>query len=173
VKGQLGNGTTISSRLPVDVSGLASGVTTIGGGDCLSCAAMSAGGAKCWGDGMVLGSGWRIDSSVPLNVDFSVHQTIVLRGSKPAGRIARGTTVTFTATVSPRSPAGTPVVVRFVVYSVIGVAFDGLVIADANGQARLRWTFSTAGSWKVHASAKANAAYGASAWSTLIRYTVR
>jgi alpha-tubulin suppressor-like RCC1 family protein len=177
--GELGHGfgTGLYSLIPVDVVGLSSGVKAIDAGEAYACAATIEGFAKCWGDNLEyqLGNTTRLKfSEVP--VDVIPWQVITLRASKAAGVIARGTAVTFTATVSPPLPGGRPATVRFEVYHRVGSTWQPAttrdVSASATGTATLLWTFSTPGSWFVRARALAAGGYAASSWSANVRYAV-
>jgi alpha-tubulin suppressor-like RCC1 family protein len=67
--GQLGNGTTTKSTVPVLVAGLSAPAVKVTLGNYFSCALSSVGGVECWGaNAGALGDGTYISSSVPVQV---------------------------------------------------------------------------------------------------------
>jgi len=68
--GELGDGTHQNRLMPVDVSGLTSGVKAVAAGEDYTCAVTVAGGAKCWGWNVIgqLGDGTEVSRKTPVDV---------------------------------------------------------------------------------------------------------
>ncbi len=68
--GILGDGTKVDKIIPVDVSGLTSGVSAIATGHLHTCAVTTGGGAKCWGTNTSrqLGDGTTYNKTTPVDV---------------------------------------------------------------------------------------------------------
>ncbi len=71
--GQLGDGSTTDSADPLEVAGLSSGVKSMALGDNFTCAVISWGRLKCWGENThgQLGDGSHTGSPLPLTVNLS------------------------------------------------------------------------------------------------------
>ena len=132
VYGGLGDGARNSALKPVDVSGLASGVSAISAGVFHTCAVTSSGGVKCWGSNVLgqLGNGTTTDSMTAVDVSGLVsgvsaitaggfHTCVLMSGSgakcwgdNRSGQLGIGTTtdssvpvdVDFATTPSPSLP---------------------------------------------------------------------
>ncbi|HEX4345747.1 MAG TPA: hypothetical protein VHZ31_09305, partial [Solirubrobacteraceae bacterium] len=68
--GELGDGTATTRLTPVQVAGLASGVARIAAGYFFTCAVLTSGAVKCWGDNEYgqLGNGTTANSATPVSV---------------------------------------------------------------------------------------------------------
>ena len=91
--GELGNGSSdITSKVPVQVSGIAT-ATTISSGFAHSCATLTAGGVRCWGINFEgeLGNGTTTNASTPVNVTGIATATGVSGGYQHScARLADG-----------------------------------------------------------------------------------
>lgn len=83
VGGQLGNGSSIDSSVPVDVSGLSSGMALITAGGDHTCALEDDGTLRCWGANTMgqLGAGTPAGSTVPLTLSLPGVVEVVAAGS--------------------------------------------------------------------------------------------
>jgi hypothetical protein len=84
IAGELGNGTTANSSVPVAVSAAAGTFTSFEPGFYHTCAITAAGGTMCWGDGDLgsLGNGGSTDSSVPVDVAGASSGTVSISSGR-------------------------------------------------------------------------------------------
>jgi alpha-tubulin suppressor-like RCC1 family protein len=84
IAGELGDGTTSNSSVPVTVSAPAAAFTSLEPGFYHTCAITSAGGTMCWGDGDAgsLGNGASTDSSVPVAVAGASSGTVSISSGR-------------------------------------------------------------------------------------------
>jgi hypothetical protein len=159
--GELGNGSTTGSRVPVDVAGLRTGIAAITAGTLSACALTSRGEAKCWGSNYrgTLGTGTAIKlSRRPVDVRFSAKPS-VKPSTPPPGSSAgpldtyrlrwpsrAGQTATYNLSFkSPRLRA-----LSLHVYGVAvprGFAFDFIVACEHRNPAMLNWDWTQSGGY--------------------------
>jgi alpha-tubulin suppressor-like RCC1 family protein len=91
--GQLGNDTTAASRVPVPVTGLASGVTSVALGTYSACALLSDGTVDCWGANNYgqLGDGTQTTRLVPTKVVGVAGATAISLGWWSTCAVTSGT----------------------------------------------------------------------------------
>ncbi|HEX4481736.1 MAG TPA: hypothetical protein VH082_13050 [Rudaea sp.] len=152
--GQLGNGATVSSSMPVAVTGLSSGVADIGVGFDFSCALLTSGAVKCWGgntDGDVgdgSGSGFRTTpvttiASGASAIATSYYHACAIVGSgvrcwgfNGDGELGDGSVTQRNSPVAVVGLAGTPVSIA------AGVAHT--CVALSNGKVQC-WGYNSSG----------------------------
>lgn len=118
--GELGNNSNTKQNTPVAVSGLTSGVTSIGLGNYHTCAVLSSGEAKCWGynGSSRLGDGTTTNRNTPVTVSgltsgvlgiaggdshtcaITTSATVKCWGNNDLGQLGDGTTTTRSTPVT-------------------------------------------------------------------------
>jgi alpha-tubulin suppressor-like RCC1 family protein len=94
MSGQLGNGqSTGSSVIPVAVMGLTSGATAIAAGEAFTCAVVSGGAVKCWGDGLHGQLGGPQSSATPMSVTMPASITALAAGANHVCAVTTGGSV--------------------------------------------------------------------------------
>jgi alpha-tubulin suppressor-like RCC1 family protein len=105
--GQLGDGTLTDRPSPVDVVGLASGISDLAGGTFHTCALLSGGSVKCWGFNQYgqVGDGTTANRSVPFEVVVAVPKPTPTSTPCPVSGCP-------TATATPTAPPQTGIDLR-------------------------------------------------------------
>jgi alpha-tubulin suppressor-like RCC1 family protein len=90
--GQLGNGTTVKSTVPVEVTGLSEEVKAIAAGQSHSLAALKGGTAVAWGEGDIgaLGNGAEKNSATPVAVSGLTNVAAVAAGGNHSMALLEG-----------------------------------------------------------------------------------
>lgn len=129
--GQLGNGSTTNALTPVTVVNLGGTATLIAAGGFHTCALLSTGSVRCWGNNLSgqLGNGTTTNSLVPVTVSKlggvatsivagELHTCALLTngsvrcwGGNPSGQLGNGTTRRLTRPGTVRNLEGVPTVI--------------------------------------------------------------
>lgn len=109
--GQLGDGTTISRSVAVDVIGLNSGVTAIAAGDSHTCALMDNGTVECWGAEETLGGETSSSSTVPISIPGLQDVAAISAGNGYTCALTHTGSVKCWGNYMPPSPGITPTII--------------------------------------------------------------
>lgn len=134
LKGQLGNGTTTQSATPVSVSGISGAIWIATGTNAYSCAVLSDGTVKCWGDGAYgkLGDGTQTDRSLPVTVSGLAGATRITAGNNhTCALISDGTAKCWGENANGRLGDGTTTS-RYTPVAVSGLTGATSIIAGYN-----------------------------------------
>jgi alpha-tubulin suppressor-like RCC1 family protein len=141
--GQLGDGSTARSSVPVDVSGLSAGIASITAGGNLTCGLRTAGGVTCWG---IDPTGASDFASVPTDIPAIPRDVLAVKagfyhicvvkaggtvacwGGNDAGQLGNGTTSDTSAPTDVIHADGTRLVVM-VDESPVGAWLPAVVVA--------------------------------------------
>ena len=124
--GQLGNGSTADSSVPVDVSGLSGGIASITAGGNLTCGLRTAGGVTCWGIDLTGASDF---ATVPTDIPAISNDVVAVKagfyhvcavkaggmvtcwGGNDVGQLGNGTISDSSPPTLVKYADGTPIVI--------------------------------------------------------------